>query len=141
MLNNRKKPKETDVEQPLRCSFCHKPRIVVRKLISNPADYQRSCICDECVAICQSILEEDGAASDEIDGAAPDTKAVETKLHPLVNDAIASELLTAVENWIKRESLGFHANAEFAAVRRVALRLLRPADICDITTRNTDPRN
>jgi hypothetical protein len=81
----------------------------------------------------QSILEDDGAA--------PDTEAVGTKLHPLVNDAIASELLTAVENWIKRESLGFHANAEFAAVRRIALRLLHPADVRDITTRTTDPRN
>lgn len=81
-----------------------------------------------------------GAALED-DGGAPDTKAVETKPHPLVNDAIASELLTAVENWIKRESLGFHANAEFAAVRRTALRLLHPAGIRDITTRTMDPRN
>lgn len=130
---NAEQPKETDAEQPLHCSFCHKPPNIVRKLISSPADYQRSYICDECVAVCQSILEDDGAA--------PDTKAVESKLHPLVNDAIASELLTAVENWIKQESLGFHANSEFAAVRRIALRLLHPADIRDITTKTADPRN
>lgn len=138
---NAEQPGATDAGQQLRCSFCHKPRNIVRKLISSPADYQRAYICDECVAVCQMILEDDGAEPAEDGGAAPYTKAVETKLHPLVNDAIASELLTAVENWIKRESLGFHANAEFAAVRRIALRLLHPADIRDITARTTDPGN
>jgi|SRR5579863_10366248 hypothetical protein len=130
---NIEQPKKTDAEQPLHCSFCHKSLNIVRKLISSPGDYQRSYICDECIAVCQGILEDDGAA--------PDTKVAETKLHPLVNDAIASELLTAVENWIKQESLGFHANAEFAAVRRIALRLLPPADIRDIIIRTTDPRS
>src|SRR6202163_2320005 len=43
----------------LRCSFCHKSQDAVGKLISSPSDYSRAYICDECVAVCNSILEED----------------------------------------------------------------------------------
>ena len=48
----------------LRCSFCHKSQDVVGKLISSPSDYPRAYICDECIAVCNSILEDDrpGAA-------------------------------------------------------------------------------
>lgn len=41
------------------CSFCHKSQVVVGKLISSPSDYPRACICDECVAVCNSIIEDD----------------------------------------------------------------------------------
>jgi len=43
----------------LRCSFCHKSQDVVGKLISSPSDYPRAYICDECIAVCNSILEDD----------------------------------------------------------------------------------
>ncbi|MBI3896199.1 MAG: ATP-dependent Clp protease ATP-binding subunit ClpX [Acidobacteria bacterium] len=43
----------------LRCSFCHKTQDSVGKLISSPSDYPRAYICDECVAVCNSILEEE----------------------------------------------------------------------------------
>jgi len=43
----------------LRCSFCHKSQEVVGKLISSPNDFPRAYICDECVAVCNSILEDD----------------------------------------------------------------------------------
>src|SRR5690242_4565372 len=46
-------------DEALRCSFCHKTQDVVGKLISSPSDYPRAYICDECVAVCNSILEED----------------------------------------------------------------------------------
>jgi ATP-dependent Clp protease ATP-binding subunit ClpX len=42
------------------CSFCHKSQDAVAKLISSPSDYPRAYICDECVAVCNSILEDDG---------------------------------------------------------------------------------
>src|ERR1700752_35066 len=42
----------------LRCSFCHKSQDAVAKLISSPSDYPRAYICDECVAVCNSILED-----------------------------------------------------------------------------------
>jgi len=42
-----------------RCSFCHKAQDAVRRLISSPGDQPRSYICNECVAVCNSILEQD----------------------------------------------------------------------------------
>jgi len=51
--------KRTGPDETLRCSFCHKTQDVVGKLISSPSDYPRAYICDECVAVCNSILEED----------------------------------------------------------------------------------
>ena len=48
-------------EETLKCSFCHKAQDAVNKLISSPSDYPRAYICDECVAVCNSILEEDHA--------------------------------------------------------------------------------
>src|ERR1700746_3657863 len=47
----------------LRCSFCHKSQDAVAKLISSPSDYPRAYICDECVAVCNSILEDDRTAT------------------------------------------------------------------------------
>jgi ATP-dependent Clp protease ATP-binding subunit ClpX len=46
-------------DEPLRCSFCQKPQDAVGKLISSRGDQPRAFICDECVAVCNSILEEE----------------------------------------------------------------------------------
>jgi ATP-dependent Clp protease ATP-binding subunit ClpX len=46
-------------EEILRCSFCQKTQDAVGKLISSPGDHPRAYICDECVAICNTILDED----------------------------------------------------------------------------------
>ncbi len=59
----------TGSDDTLRCSFCHKSQDAVAKLISSPSDYPRAYICDECVAVCNSILEDD--RSDVQPGAAP----------------------------------------------------------------------
>lgn len=50
-------------DEILRCSFCHKSQDAVAKLISSPSDYPRAYICDECVAVCNSILEDDRAST------------------------------------------------------------------------------
>ena len=42
-------------EKPLKCSFCGKPQNPVRKLIAGPGVY----ICDECIGVCTSILEDE----------------------------------------------------------------------------------
>lgn len=43
----------------LRCSFCGKDQDVVKKLISNPTEHKtRSYICDECIDVCNGILQE-----------------------------------------------------------------------------------
>ena len=49
----------TGSDEVLRCSFCHKSQDAIAKLISSPTDYPRAYICDECVAVCNSILEDD----------------------------------------------------------------------------------
>jgi ATP-dependent Clp protease ATP-binding subunit ClpX len=59
----------TGSDDTLRCSFCHKSQDAVAKLISSPSDYPRAYICDECVAVCNSILEDD--RSETPAGAAP----------------------------------------------------------------------
>jgi len=51
--------KRSGSDETLRCSFCHKTQDVVGKLISSPSDYPRAYICDECISVCNSILEDD----------------------------------------------------------------------------------
>ena len=45
-------------EKPVRCSFCNKAQNDVTTLIAGPGVY----ICDECVELCQSIINEEPAA-------------------------------------------------------------------------------
>src|SRR6201989_604772 len=59
----------TGSDETLRCSFCHKSQDAVAKLISSPSDYPRAYICDECVAVCNSILDDDRTETQP--GAAP----------------------------------------------------------------------
>src|SRR6202167_834801 len=51
--------KRAGSDDSLRCSFCQKSQDVVGKLISSPSDYPRAYICDECIGVCNSILEDD----------------------------------------------------------------------------------
>jgi len=50
--------KRPSSEEAPHCSFCRKNQDAVGKLISSPGDFPRAYICDECVAICNSILED-----------------------------------------------------------------------------------
>jgi ATP-dependent Clp protease ATP-binding subunit ClpX len=51
--------KKFSPDDTLRCSFCHKTQEQVEKLISSPSEYPRAYICDECVAVCRQILDEE----------------------------------------------------------------------------------
>ncbi len=51
--------KRAGTDETLRCSFCQKTQGSVGKLISSPGDHPRAYICDQCVAVCNSILEDD----------------------------------------------------------------------------------
>jgi len=51
--------KKYSPDEPLRCSFCHKTQEQVEKLISSPSDYPRAYICNECVGVCQTLLEDE----------------------------------------------------------------------------------
>jgi len=44
-------------DEPQRCSFCQRPREEVGRLIAGPPDVF---ICDECVGVCQRLLETEG---------------------------------------------------------------------------------
>ena len=48
-------------EHKVRCSFCNKSEDQVRKLIAGPEGVY---ICDDCIEICQEILEEEMVEDD-----------------------------------------------------------------------------
>ena len=60
--------KRTPSGGALRCSFCRKSQDIVNKLIATPGDYPKSYICDECVLICNAILDEDQASKEQTAG-------------------------------------------------------------------------
>src|SRR6202795_2070758 len=100
-MKTRKGPQEA-----LRVSFFHKSQDAVAKLISSPSDYPRAYICDECVAVCNSILEDDRAATPA--AAAPNTlpkpQEVKTFLDEYVigQEQTKKKLAVAVYNHYKR---------------------------------------
>ena len=93
-------------EESLRCSFCHKSQDAVAKLISSPSDYPRAYICDECVAVCNSILEDDKGEAQS--GATPAhlPKPAEVKAfldeYVIGQDQTKKKLAVAVYNHYKR---------------------------------------
>jgi ATP-dependent Clp protease ATP-binding subunit ClpX len=93
-------------DESLRCSFCHKSQDAVAKLISSPSDYPRAYICDECVAVCNSILEDD--RTEAAPGTAPThlPKPQEVKAfldeYVIGQDQTKKKLAVAVYNHYKR---------------------------------------
>jgi len=93
-------------DESLRCSFCHKSQDAVAKLISSPSDYPRAYICDECVGVCNSILEDD--RGEALPGAAPAQlpKPQEVKAfldeYVIGQDQTKKKLAVAVYNHYKR---------------------------------------
>ena len=51
-----------DTGEPLKCSFCGKSQKQVKKLIAGPGVY----ICDECIDLCNEIIEEELTDSGEL---------------------------------------------------------------------------
>ena len=93
-------------DEMLRCSFCHKSQDAVAKLISSPSDYPRAYICDECVAVCNSILEDDRTAtpSSAVPNQLPKPQEVKTFLDEYVigQEQTKKKLAVAVYNHYKR---------------------------------------
>ena len=101
-------------DETLRCSFCHKSQDVVGKLISSPGDYPRAYICDECIAVCNSILEDD--RTDHHHGSPtklPKPLEIKDYLDQYVigQDAVKKKLAVAVYNHYKR----IHMNKQRAS--------------------------
>ena len=93
-------------EEVLRCSFCHKSQDAVAKLISSPSDYPRAYICDECVAVCNSILEDDRSETQTAAGPnhLPKPHEIKSFLDEYVigQDQTKKKLAVAVYNHYKR---------------------------------------
>jgi ATP-dependent Clp protease ATP-binding subunit ClpX len=93
-------------DESLRCSFCHKSQDAVAKLISSPSDYPRAYICDECVAVCNSILEDDRSEAQPGGAPAhlPKPQEVKTFLDEYVigQEQTKKKLAVAVYNHYKR---------------------------------------
>ena len=97
--------KRSGSDETLRCSFCHKSQEVVGKLISTPGDYPKSYICDECVAVCNSILEDDRTeATGPSLYSLPKPQEIKAKLDEYVigQSSAKKKLAVAVYNHYKR---------------------------------------
>jgi ATP-dependent Clp protease ATP-binding subunit ClpX len=97
---------KSGTDEILRCSFCHKSQDAVAKLISSPSDYPRAYICDECVAVCNSILEDDRTATPATStpNQLPKPQEVKTFLDEYVigQEQTKKKLAVAVYNHYKR---------------------------------------
>ena len=94
-----------DSSKELICSFCGKPQSQVRRLIAGPDVY----ICDECVKLCEDILEEEfpeikEEASLDFGGKLPKPKEIDATLSDYVIDQERAKkiLAVAVYNHYKR---------------------------------------
>ena len=107
--------KRAGSDDALRCSFCHKSQDVVGKLISSPSEYPRAYICDECIAVCNSILEDD---KPEQSCTAPNRipKPLEVKefldQYVIGQEATKKKLAVAVYNHTKRIHMNRMRNSD-----------------------------
>lgn len=93
-------------DDSLKCSFCHKSQDAVAKLISSPSDYPRAYICDECVGVCNSILDDDKSETQTGQQPAHLPKPHEVKAfldeYVIGQDVTKKKLAVAVYNHYKR---------------------------------------
>ena len=107
--------KRTGSDDSLRCSFCHKSQDVVGKLISSPSDYPRAYICDECIAVCNSIIEDDRPEqAHAAPGKLPRPLELKEYLDQYVigQEATKKKLAVAVYNHYKRIQLNKQRGSE-----------------------------
>ena len=95
----------------LKCSFCGKSQKQVKKLIAGPGVY----ICDECIDLCNEIIEEELAENSEVSlGELPSPR----EIYQFLNDYIVGQdtakriLAVAVYNHYKRVQLGTTLDSE-----------------------------
>jgi len=98
------------------------PQDNVSKLISSPSDYPKAYICNECIAVCATIIEDERS---QLYPSEPQEVERQKEANPLLRHPLASPFLTSVERWIQQESLGADAAEEFAKMRSSAIRMIR----------------
>ena len=88
----------------MKCSFCGKAQEQVRKLVAGPGVY----ICDECIELCNEIIEEEFSGEEEVDfQSVPKPKEISKILDQYVigQQEAKKALSVAVYNHYKRISL------------------------------------
>jgi hypothetical protein len=88
--------------------------------MSSPSDYPRVYICDECIAVCDAVLEDDRGEQPSGDEAPPQRPFQD---HPLI-----PKLLFAVEEWARCPSESPGAIAKLARVSAIATRVVRETE-------------
>ncbi len=113
----------------LRCSFCHKTQDAVAKLISSPSEYPRAYICDECVAVCNSILEDD-RSEPATHGVQQLPKPHEVKAflddYVIGQDATKKRLAVAVYNHYKRLQMNRSRGSNEVELQKANILLVGP---------------
>lgn len=97
-------------EDILRCSFCGKPQNQVKRLIAGPNVY----ICNECVELCDNILNEEGKEEIQSDIKLKKPSEIKEVLDSYVikQDSAKRSLAVAVYNHYKRISSKKESNSE-----------------------------
>jgi ATP-dependent Clp protease ATP-binding subunit ClpX len=121
--------KRNGPDETLRCSFCHKSQEVVGKLISTPGDHPKAYICDECVAVCNSILEDDKT---EPQGPSllsllkPQDLKEKLDQYVIGQDSAKKKLAVAVYNHYKRVFMAKQRGANDVEVQKSNILLIGP---------------
>ena len=106
--------KNDDKQRAVRCSFCGKHQDQVRRLIAGPGAY----ICNECVQLCMSILEDERDTAQTAAAEVPDAIPTPREIHKVLDQYIIGQeqakvaLSVAVYNHYKRIYFGGDEDVE-----------------------------
>lgn len=109
----------------LKCSFCSKPQSQVRKLIAGPGVY----ICDECIDLCNEIIDEELKEDKEVDFRDLPKPA---EIYSILNEYVVGQekakkvLSVAVYNHYKRVKYGDSLLKEDIEIQKSNILLMGP---------------
>ena len=116
---------KNDEKRPVRCSFCGKHQEQVSRIIAGPGAY----ICNECVQLCMSILDDAGTAPEEAHVDIPDVIPTPREIRDVLDQYIIGQedakvaLSVAVYNHYKRIYFG---GAEDVELQKSNILLMGP---------------
>lgn len=117
----------TPSQSNLRCSFCGKGQKEVKKLIAGPGVY----ICDECIDLCNDIIDEEKERETSVKGTFKVPKPLDIKLHldeyVIGQTQAKKSLAVAVHNHYKRiNSLGSGKKSADVELQKSNILLIGP---------------